>query len=82
MHENQLTHTDLKPENILFCSSDYDISFDNRRKKGFRRVKNAEVRLIDFGSGEKKILIFDEFSELFLVIDKVNAYLIYFFSYI
>ncbi|XP_021950407.2 probable serine/threonine-protein kinase dyrk2 isoform X1 [Folsomia candida] len=50
LHENQLTHTDLKPENILFCSSDYDISFDNRRKKGFRRVKNSEVRLIDFGS--------------------------------
>jgi CDC-like kinase len=50
LHDTQLTHTDLKPENILFCTSDYDISFDNRRKKGFRKVKNPEVRLIDFGS--------------------------------
>ncbi|CAL8144343.1 unnamed protein product [Orchesella dallaii] len=50
LHENQLTHTDLKPENILFVNADYDVTYDNRRKKGVRRVKNSEVRLIDFGS--------------------------------
>jgi len=50
LHDNQLTHTDLKPENILFVDADYDVSYDNRRKKGLRRVKNSEVRLIDFGS--------------------------------
>ncbi|ODM93951.1 Serine/threonine-protein kinase Doa, partial [Orchesella cincta] len=50
LHENNLTHTDLKPENILFVNADYDVAFDNRRKKGVRRVKNSEVRLIDFGS--------------------------------
>jgi len=50
LHDHQLTHTDLKPENILFCASEFDMSFDNRRKKGVRKVKNSEVRLIDFGS--------------------------------
>jgi CDC-like kinase len=50
LHEHQLTHTDLKPENILFVASEFDVSFDHRRKKGFRKVKNSEVKLIDFGS--------------------------------
>lgn len=53
LHENQLTHTDLKPENILFVSSESEvvnIVKKNSRQKDFRRVKNASVRLIDFGS--------------------------------
>jgi len=50
MHECRLTHTDLKPENILFCSSDWEISYNARKRKDVRRVKNTEVRLIDFGS--------------------------------
>lgn len=50
LHDHQLTHTDLKPENILFIDSSYEVAYDNRRKRGVRRVKNSEVRLIDFGS--------------------------------
>jgi len=50
LHENQLTHTDLKPENILFVDADYDVGYDNKKKRGVRRVRNSEVRLIDFGS--------------------------------
>jgi len=50
MHECRLTHTDLKPENILFCSSDWEISYNARKRKDVRRVKSTEVRLIDFGS--------------------------------
>lgn len=48
MHDNKLTHTDLKPENILFVNSEYE-TVENGRKK-IRRVKNAQVRLIDLGS--------------------------------
>ena len=44
LHENRLTHTDLKPENILFQDSTYDIV------DGHRVVRDASVRLIDFGS--------------------------------
>jgi len=50
LHECRLTHTDLKPENILFCSSDWEISYNSRKRKDVRKVKNTEVRLIDFGS--------------------------------
>jgi serine/threonine protein kinase len=50
MHENRLTHTDLKPENILFIKSDYDVVADPKKKKEYRVVKDAEVRLIDLGS--------------------------------
>ncbi|KAF0291055.1 Dual specificity protein kinase CLK2 [Amphibalanus amphitrite] len=50
LHENKLTHTDLKPENILFVNSDYDIEYDSRRKRDVRRVKNPDIKLIDFGS--------------------------------
>jgi len=50
LHECRLTHTDLKPENILFCSSDWEISYNARKRKDVRKVKNTEVRLIDFGS--------------------------------
>jgi len=44
LHKNRITHTDLKPENILFKNSSYD------EKDGVRVVRNAEIRLIDFGS--------------------------------
>lgn len=55
LHHNQLTHTDLKPENILFVSSDYDVMYNPKRKgssrkKDLRKVKNTDIRLIDFGS--------------------------------
>jgi CDC-like kinase len=50
MHDNRLTHTDLKPENILFFDSGYDMHFDSKRKQDIRLVRNAEIRLIDFGS--------------------------------
>jgi len=44
LHKNRVTHTDLKPENILFRNSAFD------EKDGVRIVRNAEIRLIDFGS--------------------------------
>jgi len=44
LHKNRITHTDLKPENILFKNSSYD------EINGVRIVRNAEIRLIDFGS--------------------------------
>jgi len=50
LHECRLTHTDLKPENILFTSSDWEISYNARKRKDVRKVKSTEVRLIDFGS--------------------------------
>ncbi len=50
MHDNRLTHTDLKPENILFFDSSYDLEYDPGRKRDLRHLKNAEIRLIDFGS--------------------------------
>uniref|UniRef100_A0A069DUK6 Putative lammer dual specificity kinase n=1 Tax=Panstrongylus megistus TaxID=65343 RepID=A0A069DUK6_9HEMI len=50
LHDNQLTHTDLKPENILLVNSDYDLVYNNKKKRDVKRLKNAEVRLIDFGS--------------------------------
>lgn len=50
LHDCKLTHTDLKPENILFVSSDWEVCYNHKKKKDFRRVKNTDVRLIDFGS--------------------------------
>uniref|UniRef100_A0A0P4VRH3 Putative lammer dual specificity kinase n=1 Tax=Rhodnius neglectus TaxID=72488 RepID=A0A0P4VRH3_9HEMI len=50
LHDNQLTHTDLKPENILLVTSDYDLVFNSKKKRDVKRLKNSEVRLIDFGS--------------------------------
>jgi CDC-like kinase len=50
MHDNRLTHTDLKPENILFYDSGHDLVYDPKRKQDLRYLRNAEIRLIDFGS--------------------------------
>ncbi|KAI4489774.1 hypothetical protein M0804_003956 [Polistes exclamans] len=50
LHDNKLTHTDLKPENILFVDSDYDSTYNNKKRKDVRRVKRTDIRLIDFGS--------------------------------
>ncbi|XP_033244489.1 serine/threonine-protein kinase prpf4B isoform X7 [Drosophila miranda] len=51
LHDNRLTHTDLKPENILFVDSDYSAHYNHKiQNREVRRVKNTDVRLIDFGS--------------------------------
>ncbi|WAR16294.1 CLK2-like protein [Mya arenaria] len=50
LHENHLTHTDLKPENILFASSDYDVTYNAKKKRDERHVKSTDIQLIDFGS--------------------------------
>uniref|UniRef100_A0A1B6IP48 dual-specificity kinase n=1 Tax=Homalodisca liturata TaxID=320908 RepID=A0A1B6IP48_9HEMI len=50
LHDNKLTHTDLKPENILFVDSDYEMTYNSKKKRDVRRVKSSDVRLIDFGS--------------------------------
>ncbi|UYV81682.1 CLK2 [Cordylochernes scorpioides] len=50
LHEINLSHTDLKPENILFVNSEYDTSYNSKKKRDLRRVKNTQIKLIDFGS--------------------------------
>ncbi|XP_032687860.1 uncharacterized protein LOC116852012 isoform X2 [Odontomachus brunneus] len=50
LHDNKLTHTDLKPENILFVDSDYDSTYNSKKRRDVRRVKRTDIRLIDFGS--------------------------------
>ncbi|XP_023292769.2 probable dual specificity protein kinase madd-3 isoform X1 [Lucilia cuprina] len=50
LHDNRLTHTDLKPENILFVDSEYNTHYNHKINREVRRVKNTDVRLIDFGS--------------------------------
>ncbi|XP_015116499.1 dual specificity protein kinase CLK2 isoform X1 [Diachasma alloeum] len=55
LHDSKLTHTDLKPENILFVDSDFDITYNAKKRLLFkrrdvRRVKRTDIRLIDFGS--------------------------------
>ena len=50
LHDNRVTHTDLKPENILFYDSSFDMVYDNKKKQDIRHIRNAEIRLIDFGS--------------------------------
>ena len=50
LHDHRLTHTDLKPENILFVDSRFDLTYNALKKRHFRRIRSADVRLIDFGS--------------------------------
>lgn len=50
LHACKLTHTDLKPENILFLNSESDLVFSENQKQYFRRLRCADIRLIDFGS--------------------------------
>lgn len=49
LHRNGMTHTDLKPENILFVNSDYITVRDAERNTTAKRIKNTDIRLIDFG---------------------------------
>ncbi|XP_076457140.1 uncharacterized protein LOC143291240 [Babylonia areolata] len=50
LHDNQLTHTDLKPENILFVDSDFETTYNTKKRRDERRIKRTDIRLIDFGS--------------------------------
>ncbi|KAL7076798.1 hypothetical protein ACQ4LE_004063 [Meloidogyne hapla] len=66
VHDRGLTHTDLKPENILFVNSDnyelknrWDKPYEEmglsrtkraRNRRRIRVLKDASIRLIDFGS--------------------------------
>ncbi|GAA28878.2 dual specificity protein kinase CLK2 [Clonorchis sinensis] len=50
LHSIGITHTDLKPENILFVDGSYDEVYSSQRNRKVRRIRNASVRLIDFGS--------------------------------
>ncbi|KAG7518182.1 dual specificity protein kinase CLK4-like isoform X1 [Solea senegalensis] len=50
LHKNKLTHTDLKPENILFIDSDYDMEYNPEKKRDERTLKNADVKIVDFGN--------------------------------
>ncbi|XP_057332227.1 dual specificity protein kinase CLK2 isoform X4 [Microplitis mediator] len=55
LHDTKLTHTDLKPENILFVDSEYEVTYNSKKRilfkrRDVRRVKRTDIRLIDFGS--------------------------------
>ncbi|NWX40765.1 CLK1 kinase, partial [Steatornis caripensis] len=50
LHSNQLTHTDLKPENIVFVTSDYVEEYNPKLKCDVRTLRNADVKVVDFGS--------------------------------
>lgn len=47
LHDKNLIHTDLKSENILFFNSDFTHVMKNG--KMIRKVKNSQIKLIDFG---------------------------------
>ncbi|XP_053573217.1 dual specificity protein kinase CLK4 isoform X2 [Bombina bombina] len=50
LHKQKLTHTDLKPENILFVQSDYVVSYNSKKKRDERFLKNSDIKIVDFGS--------------------------------
>uniref|UniRef100_A0A8C5EPA0 dual-specificity kinase n=1 Tax=Gouania willdenowi TaxID=441366 RepID=A0A8C5EPA0_GOUWI len=50
LHKNKLTHTDLKPENILFINSDYDLKYNRDMKRDERKLKNPDIKIVDFGN--------------------------------
>ncbi|XP_029962076.1 dual specificity protein kinase CLK4-like isoform X2 [Salarias fasciatus] len=50
LHKNKLTHTDLKPENILFINSDYDMHYNREMKRDERKLKNPDIKIVDFGN--------------------------------
>ncbi|NXX81178.1 CLK1 kinase, partial [Urocolius indicus] len=50
MHLRKLTHTDLKPDNIVFVNSDYVTQYSHKWKRNERILKNADVKLVDFGN--------------------------------
>ena len=61
LHNINIIHTDLKPENILFVNSDYDkifhfpknINESQTNNLYYCNIKNADIRIIDFGSAVK-----------------------------
>ncbi|XP_044007848.1 dual specificity protein kinase CLK2 isoform X2 [Aphidius gifuensis] len=50
LHDNKLTHTDLKPENVLFVDSEFEVTYNAKKRRDVRRVKRTDIKLIDFGS--------------------------------
>ncbi|XP_069725139.1 dual specificity protein kinase CLK1-like [Phaenicophaeus curvirostris] len=49
LHMNNLTHADLKPDNIVFLRSAYAEEYDPTLECSERRLRKADIRLVDFG---------------------------------
>ncbi|CAL1574338.1 unnamed protein product [Knipowitschia caucasica] len=50
LHRNKLTHTDLKPENILLVCSDFDLEYNQEKRRNEKTLKNIDVKVVDFGT--------------------------------